>query len=276
MIKLSNGIEMPCLVAATNWMDYQQLKPIVTSALKHGFRAFDTARDYGNEPIVGKVINECLKEEGLRREDIFITTKIGNGQQAKGDIANEIEISCKNLQTDYIDLWLMHWPYPNYYIETWHKMEEVYNSGRVRAIGMANCNVRYLNELYNSGITVPIHCVQFELHPCRTVVDIVEWCRDHEIAIQAYSPLCRMLPMVKDSDVLKAISQRHGKTIGQVIIRWHIQNETIPVIKTTNPNRLNENADVFDFVLDNQEMNVISSLDQNYKFHLESVCCPGY
>ena len=108
--KLINGVEMPNMVMATNWMDYPQLKTIMTAGFNAGFRAIDTARDYGNEAIVGKVLQDVLKEIGLQREDIFVTTKIGNSQQRKGDIAHEIEISLNNLRTDYIDLWLMHWP----------------------------------------------------------------------------------------------------------------------------------------------------------------------
>lgn len=275
-IKLSNGVEMPNMVMATNWMEYTQLKNIMVAGFNVGFRAIDTARDYGNEATVGKVIQDIIHETGLKRDEIFITTKIGNGQQRTGNIAREIEISLNNLRTDYIDLWLMHWPYPDYYIDTWHKMEEVYKSGKVKAIGMANCNVRYLEKLYQAGITIPLHCVQFELHPMRTAEDIVSWCQKHNIAIQAYSPLCRMIEPIKKSSILQAIANRHSKTIGQVILRWHIQQHTIPVIKTTNPNRMQENANVFDFSLSGDELKQISSLNQNYKFHLESVCCPGY
>lgn len=112
--KLINGVEMPNMVMATNWMDYPQLKTIMTAGFNAGFRAIDTARDYGNEAIVGKVLQDVLKEIGLQREDIFVTTKIGNSQQRKGDIAHEIEISLNNLRTDYIDLWLMHCLIPTF------------------------------------------------------------------------------------------------------------------------------------------------------------------
>ncbi len=110
----------------------------------------------------------------------------------------------------------------------------------------------------------------------RTATDIVAWCREHKVAIQAYSPLCRMIEPIKSSTILQEIANRHSKTIGQIILRWHIQKHTIPVIKTTNPNRMKENINVFDFNLSDEELNQISSLNQNYKFHLESVCCPGY
>ena len=163
--KLSNGVEMPSIIMATNWMDYPQLKEVVKAGMKIGYRAFDTARDYGNESIVGRVIKECLEELGIKREEIFITTKIGNGQQKMGNIEEQIEISLRNLQTDYVDCWLMHWPYPEYYIDTYHKMEKVYATGKARSIGMANYHIRHFEKLWNAGFDVAPHCVQFEHHP---------------------------------------------------------------------------------------------------------------
>lgn len=275
-LRLSNGIEMPPIVEATNWMDYPQLKRIVSEGLKAGFRAFDTARDYGNEPIVGRVIQECLREQGLKREDVFITTKIGNSQQRLGNIDEQIDLSLKNLRTDYVDLWLMHWPYPDYYVDTWHKMEKVYRSGKVRAIGLANYRVRHFEHLFKAGVEITPHCVQFELHPMRTADDIVAYCRERNIAIQAYSPLCRMHKKISESNELKAIADKHQKTIAQIVLRWHIQNSFVPVFKTTRPCRLNENIDVFDFELSEEEMRQIASLDEDYKYHLESASCPGF
>lgn len=273
---LSNGVQMPPLVQTTNWQNYEQMKELVAEGLRVGFRAFDTARDYGNEPIVGRVMEECLKAAGLKREDVFITTKIGNGQQAKGDIEGEIEKSLENLQTDYVDLWLMHWPYPGYYIDTWRKMEKVYASGKVRAIGMANYHVRHFKKLFNAGIEIVPHCVQFEHHPMRTADDIFAFCREHNIAVQAYSPLCRMIPKIRESPILTGIAARTGKSIPQVILRWHYQHQSIPVFKTLKPHRLKENWDIWDFELSRDDMNDIHSLDEDYKYHLESASCPGF
>lgn len=275
-VKLSNGVLMPQIVEATNWMDYSHLKEIISEGLKAGIRAFDTARDYGNEPIVGRVIQECLKEQGLKREDVFITTKIGNSQQRQGNIEEQIDMSLKNLRTDYVDLWLMHWPYPDYYVDTWHKMEKVYRSGKVRAIGMANYRIRHFDYLFKSGVDIMPHCVQFELHPMRTADDIVDYCRNRKIAIQAYSPLCRMHRKIAESSDIQDIANRHHKTVAQVVLRWHVQNEYVPVFKTTKPSRLKENIDVFDFELSEGEMRRIASLDEDYKYHLESASCPGF
>jgi len=275
-IKFYNGVELPPLIMSTNWMDYPTMKEVVTAGLKIGFRAFDTARDYGNEHIVGRVMKECLAEQGLRREDVFITTKIGNGQQRLGNISEQINISLKNLQTDYVDCWLMHWPYPDHYIDTYHKMENVYKEGKVRAIGMANYHVRHFRKLWKAGFDIAPHCVQFEHHPMRTADDIVAFCREHNIAVQAYSPLCRMIEPIKSSPILNAIARQTGKSIGQVILRWHYQHQSVPCFKSLKPKRLLENFSIWDFELTEEEMVAIHSMDCDYKYHLESASCPGF
>ena len=275
-IKFHNGIEMPPIIMSTNWMDYPTMKEVVTAGLKIGYRAFDTARDYGNEHIVGRVLKECLAEHGLKREDVFITTKIGNGQQRLGNIEEQIDISLRNLQTDYVDCWLMHWPYPDYFVDTYHKMEKVYKTGKVKAIGMANFHVRHFGQLWKEGFEIAPHCVQFEHHPMRTADDIFEFCRSHNIAVQAYSPLCRMIDAIKKSSILNEIANKKGKTIGQVILRWHYQHQSVPCFKSLKPMRLAENFDIWDFELTHEDMAAINSMDCDYKYHLESASCPGF
>ena len=275
-IKFHNGLEFPPIIMSTNWMDYPTMKKVVSAGLKIGFRAFDTARDYGNEHIVGRVLKECLKEQNIDRSEIFITTKIGNSQQRLGNIEEQLEISLKNLQTDYVDCWMMHWPYPSYYIDTYHKMEEIYKSGRVHAIGMANYHVRHFKKLFEAGIEIIPHCVQFEHHPMRVAQEILDFCKQHNIAIQAYSPLCRMIPKIKESPILKEISTRLNRTIGQVILRWHYQHQSIPCFKSTKPERLAENFNIWDFELTETDMALINSMDEDYKYHLESASCPGF
>lgn len=275
-IKLNNGVEMPPIIVSTNWMDYPTMKKVVSSALKIGYRAFDTARDYGNEHIVGRVLQECIHELGINREELFITTKIGNSQQISGNIEEQIDISLRNLRTEYVDCWLMHWPYPDYYIKTYHKMEKVYNQGKTRAIGMSNYLLRHYNKLWDAGFDIKPHCVQFEHHPLRTAVDILDFCTANEIAVQAYSPLCRMIDQLRFSPVLLQIATRVGKTVGQVILRWHYQHKSAPCFKSLNPIRLEENFNIWDFELTEDDMSLINSMNQNYKYHLESASCPGF
>lgn len=275
-IELSNGIKMPPIVMSTNWMDYPLMKKVVKTGLEVGYRAIDTARDYGNEPIVGKVLEETTKEQGLSRSDIFITTKIGNTQQIKGNIHQQVEISLNNLRTDYIDLLLMHWPYPDYYVKTWHKMEEIFQTGKVRAIGVANYRIRHFEHLFASRIEICPHVVQFEFHPLRTVPDLIDYCEKKNIKIQAYSPLCRLIPPLKDNSIITDLSKKYKKTIAQIILRWHIQQKIVPVFKSVTLSRIAENFQLFDFYLDKEDMDHISSLNQDYKYHLESASCPGF
>lgn len=276
MNKLSNGIIMPPVSIGTNWMDYKSLLEILTSAFNAGFRAIDTARDYGNEPIVGQALADALRNCGLKREDIFITTKIGNGQQIDGNINNEINISLDNLRTDYVDLWLMHWPYPNYFHSTWNAMERIYSETHyVKAIGVANFEERHFISLLKNCSVIPM-VNQIEFHPLRTVDKLRKYMEDNNIALQAYTPFCRFVPQIKNNKELAAIVKNHDKTLGQILLRWHLQNKSMPVFKSYNPKRFIENADIFDFNLSEMEMNQISALNINYKYHLESASCPGF
>ena len=235
-IKLYNGVEMPFMGIGTNWMSYKQLLPVMEAGVKAGFRAIDTARDYGNEPVVGDALKTTLASTGLRREDIFVTTKIGNGQQTLGNIEEEINISLRNLKTDYVDLWLMHWPYPGHFEKTWEKMIKVYKSGKVRAIGVANYAVRHFNQLMNSHPEMVPMVNQMEYHPLRTASDIRSYMKSHNIKLQAYAPLCRLVPALKESDILKGLAEKYNKSIGQIILRWHVQqHDVMPVFKTYTP-----------------------------------------
>lgn len=278
-ILLSNGVKMPRMAIGTNWMRYMELKSIMKAGFDAGFRAIDTARDYGNEPIVGNVLHDIIKESKgqYKREDIFLTTKIGNGQQIKGDICKEIDLSLKNLKTDYVDLWLIHWPYPGFYEQTWKKMEDVYKSGKVRAIGVANFDVRHLKQLISTGVKIIPMVNQFEYHPLRTAKDLVGYMRAHGIKIQAYAPLCRLISPLRESRILNDLCVKYNKSLGQILLRWHIQQgDDMPVFKSYKPSRFSENMNVFDFSLTENEMDSISSLNMDYKYHIESVNCPGY
>lgn len=276
-IKLSNGIDMPFMAMGTNWMTYEELFPVMKAGFEAGFRAIDTARDYDNEPIVGDVLKDVLKSVGLTRQDVFVTTKIGNSQQMAGNIEEQLEISLANLKTDYLDLWLMHWPYPGYFESTWEKMVKLYETGKVKAIGVANYDIRHFNQLLSSNPKVIPMVNQMEYHPLRTAEDLRVFMKKNRIVTQAYAPLCRLVPPLKDSDILHELSLKYKKSIGQVILRWHIQQgDVMPVFKSYNPKRFKENIDIFDFELTDEEMNSISSLNQNYKYHIESINCPGY
>lgn len=277
-IELHNGVKMPLMAIGTNWMSYKELYPIVRAGLQAGFRAIDTARDYGNEDVVGAVVKDVLLDLGMKREDIFITTKIGNSQQIKGNIEDEINISLKNLQTDYVDLWLMHWPYPDYYMNTWRKMIDVYEkTNKVRAIGVANYQLRHFEKLLSSNPNVIPMVNQMEYHPLRTVNKLKEYMDTYGIVLQAYAPLCRLIPPLRESGILKSLALKYNKSLAQIILRWHIQQKNVmPIFKSYKTSRFSENIDIFDFNLTDKEIAAISDLDINYKYHLESSSCPGY
>ena len=193
------------------------------------------------------------------------------------DIEEEINISLRNLKTDYVDLWLMHWPYPGCFEQTWDKMMKVYQEGKVRAIGVANYDVRHFKQLLAGNPAVVPMVNQMEYHPLRTARHLKEYMDDNGIVTQAYAPLCRLVPPLKESPILNELAQKYGKSIGQIILRWHVQQGNVmPVFKSYNPKRFVENVDVLDFELTEDEMNSIYSLNQNYKYHIESINCPGY
>ena len=268
---------MPNMSIGTNWMNYKELRKILEAGFEAGFRAIDTARDYGNESIVGKALQHTLKALGLKREEIFITTKIGNGQQLKGNIQEQIDISLKNLRTDYVDLWLMHWPYPDFFEKTWAKMTNVYKSKKAFAIGVANYDIRHLKKLLAGKPEIVPMVNQIEYHPLRTVKDLTAYMREQNIKIQAYAPLCRLIPPLKENRMLNLLAKKYDKSLGQIILKWHIQQgDVMPVFKSYKPERFKENINIFDFNLSAEEISEIDALNQNYKYHLESVNCPGY
>lgn len=276
MILLNNGVVMPEMVASTNGMNYSLLKDVMFAGVDNGYKAFDTARNYNNEHIVGDVISDIVNKKGIKRESLFITTKLENENQIKGDIENQIDISLKNLKTDYIDLWLMHWPFPEYFVRTWKKMEEIYKTGKVKAIGISNFRERHLKELLANGVNVMPSVCQIELHPLRTSSEMVEMCRSNNIAVQAYSPLCRMIPALTKNKTLCDLEKKYDKSIAQIILKWHLQKGFCPVFKSSSPKRIKQNIDINDFTLESYEIENIDLLDCDYKYHVESACCPGF
>lgn len=272
--KLNNGYAIPIIATGTNRMDYEMLKRIINSALDYGLCHFDSARDYGNEAIVGRALQEIVKERHLLRENFFITTKVGNSQQKGKDMAHELSISLNNLKVNYIDLWMLHWPLPDYYRDNIYQMNELLKTGKVKSIGLANPQVRHLEALKKDGLLPQV--IQIEHHPFRIYKELLSYCKDNNIIIQAYSPLCFMIDKVKDNLILKMLSQKYQKSIGQIILKWHIQHGVIPVFRTTNAKRFAENTALNDFELSDDDMNKIFSLDEDFKFIPESLHCNGY
>ena len=216
----------------------------------------DTAALYGNEEGVGKGI----KESGIPREELFITTKVWNTDQGYESTLAAFEKSIKKLDLDYIDLYLIHWPVKGKYIETWKALEKLYQEGKVKAIGVSNFQIHHLKDLMANSTEKPV-VNQVELHPRLIQDEIRTYCKEMDIAVEAWSPLARGILM--DDPTLLSIGEKHGKSVAQVILRWQLQNDVIIIPKSSKSARLKENADLFDFALSTEEMTRISQLNQN-------------
>lgn len=283
-VVLNNGVAMPSIIMGTSVADRagsrrkltRKMSDSVRFAVRNGIRGFDTAHDYANESILGEVFQSLMKNGEIKREELFLTTKVGNGQQRTGNMREKIDLSLKALQTDYIDLWLLHWPLPGYYIQNWKEVCDIYKSGKVRAIGLANCRERHLQELKEEGVEYLPQVAQIEYHPFRTVAGMREMCRRQKIQIEAYSANCVMLPFVRENEVLNKLAVQYGKTITQIMMRWHVQQGTVPIFSTLSKSHILDNMNIFDFSLSEEDMESIFKLDCDYKFHPESLNCPGY
>lgn len=282
-IDLSNGYIMPKIMMGTSICDLKgnikvlmkQLEDAVIYGESLKTIGFDTARDYFNESLLGDIFGRMLAGGKCKREDIFITTKVGNGQQRSKNMYSEIDKSLQSMKLDYIDLWLLHWPLPDYWLENWQQLTEIYKTGKVKAIGIANVRERHIERLINKGLQLP-HVVQVEYHPFRTIKEMRKLCKNNGIQLEAYSANCLMLPFVKSNPILNNIANNHKKTVTQIIMRWHVQQGVVPIFRSFNKLHIKENVEIFDFSLSEEEMQDIFSLNIDYKFHPESLNCPGY
>ncbi|WP_282597666.1 aldo/keto reductase [Bacillus sp. REN3] len=236
-----------------------QVTETVKTALKLGYRLIDTASFYENEEGVGKAI----KESGIPREEIFVTTKVWNSDQGEETTLKAFDESMRKLGLDYIDLYLIHWPVKGKYLGTWRALEKLYKEGRVRAIGVSNFKEHHLDDLLNNSSEKPA-VNQVELHPLLSQEPLRDYCREKSIQVEAWSPLSR--GRFFDEPVLRMIASRHGKTPAQVILRWHLQNAIIAIPKSVTPERLKENADIFNFELNTEEMEEMNGLNRNQRF----------
>lgn len=291
---LSNGVKMPSIGMGTYPLQGESMVKAAVAATKCGYRAFDTAHAYGNEVSVGKALQEVYRVNGLKRADVFITSKIGEDhdhgipdcklfyasipkkpKNIKDIVSKQLNETLKDLRTDYLDLLLIHWPHPDYFVEVWKALEDEYHTGKVRAIGVSNCRERHLKKLIEAGTMCPM-VDQFELHPLNTKKELIAYCQQHNIQVEAYSPLLFVVHRKMDSPILKSLALKYKKSIPQIILRWDIQQAVIPIPKSGNPARLQQNIDIFDFELTADDMKRIDSLNENYKGLVESTYCPGY
>lgn len=258
-IVLSNNVSIEQLGFGTfKLTEIDELSKAVNAATKAGYRAFDTAQLYQNEKQLGQVIKQC----NVDRKELFITTKVGNNNQGYEQTLASFDQSLKDLQLDYLDLFLVHWPLSNTFFDTWRALEKLYEEKRVRAIGVCNFHISHF-ELLSTKANIKPMINQIEIHPYLTQDAVVDYLRKENIAIEAWSPLARN--KVVNEPLLVEIGKKYHKSASQITLRWHIQNGYIVIPKSSNPARIAENANIFDFELTADEMAKISGLNQNFR-----------
>lgn len=260
---LSNNVSIPELGFGT-WQtpNGDVAVSAVKKALEVGYRHIDTAQGYKNEDSVG----QAIKESGIPREEIFLTTKLWNENHSYDLVLSSFEESLKKLQTDYIDLFLIHWPNPVKFrdnwqsanAETWRAMEELYQAGKIKAIGISNFLPHHFEELKKTATIFPM-VNQIFLAPGELQKEVVSYCQEHNVLLEAYSPLGT--GKIFDVPEMQELSDKYGKTIAQIAIRWSLQHDFLPLPKSVTPSRIEENLAVFDFELSDEDMQRIDQLD---------------
>ncbi|SNT57520.1 Aldo/keto reductase [Bacillus sp. OK838] len=260
---LHNGVKMPWFgLGVFKVEEGPELVNAVKVAIKHGYRSIDTAAIYENEEGVGQGILEGLKEAGISREDLFVTSKVWNADLGYESTIAAYEKSLKKLGLEYLDLYLIHWPVEGKYKEAWRALETLYKEGKVKAIGVSNFQIHHLKDLMKDAEVKPM-VNQVECHPRLTQKEVQAFCKEQGIQLEAWSPL--MQGELLDNDVLQVIAAKHGKSVAQVILRWDIQNGIVTIPKSTKEHRIVENSSVFDFELTEEELNQIDGLNQNHR-----------
>ncbi|MED1954348.1 aldo/keto reductase [Brevibacillus centrosporus] len=260
---LYNGVKMPWLgLGVFKVEEGAEVVDAVRTAIRNGYRSIDTAAIYGNEEGVGEGIRLGMKDAGIAREDLFITSKVWNSDLGFESTLAAYETSLKKLGLDYLDLYLIHWPVEGKYKEAWRALETIYKEGRVKAIGVSNFHVHHLEDLMKDAEMKPM-IDQIEFHPRLTQKELQAFCRENGIQMEAWSPL--MQGQLLDHPVLKEIAERHQKSVAQVIIRWDLQNGVVTIPKSIKEHRIVENADVFNFELSADDMAKIDALNENFR-----------
>ncbi len=257
--KLSNGVEIP-QIGLGLWKNVlpNVVNKSVKSALDAGYTHFDSAQIYLNEGFLGK----ALAKSGTKREEVFITTKVWNGNQPDGKLQKSILKSLKKLDTDYIDLLLLHFPVTKTRARAWELLEEAYEKKQARAIGVSNYTVRHLEELLKTCKVKPM-VNQVELHVFLQQPELLAYCKENGIVVEAYSPIAHGNGL--DDPALVEIAKKHSKSTAQIMIRWCIEVGAVPLPKSTHEERIKQNIDVFDFKLDSSDMKKLKGLDKNLR-----------
>ncbi|WP_295162113.1 aldo/keto reductase [uncultured Brachyspira sp.] len=256
-VKLNNGIEMPILgLGVYNITDKEELYNTVKWAIDAGYRKFDTAQFYNNE----KELGEAIRKTGIKREEVFITTKIWNTKQGYNSAKRSFEESLEKLNTDYADLVLIHWPgqKKDRYLDTYRALENIYQNQKARAIGLSNFEIKHLKDIFaHCNIAPAVN--QIERHPNLPRNELIDFCKHHNIIAEAWSPLGR--GKLLNNKIINHIAGKYDKTAAQIILRWDIEKNISVIPKSVNKNRIEENINIFDFELDKDDIGKINALE---------------
>lgn len=294
-ITTKSGKQVPLVGLGTYPLQGEALARTVTEAFKVGFRLIDTSDDYRGETGLGTAISRLTSETDLKRDDVFIQTKISQ-DNAYGDeplegvwfnrhskyqnrhsveevVMDKVNTSLRELRTDYLDSLLVHYPFPGYYEEIWEVMMRLKEQGVVRYIGVSNFHIRHIEKLKEFGECPAIN--EIYISPIGTKQKDLEYAAENGIQLMTYSPLMDVVHGNLDEAILESLAQKYGKTKPQIILRWNIDRGCIPLPRTKNIKRLSSNFDVFDFKLTNEEVETISGMNRNHQYLVESKQCPG-
>ncbi len=259
-VSLGDGVEIPQLGFGVFQIPPEDTQRAVEAALEAGYRHIDTAAAYRNERGVG----DAIAASGLRREEVFVTTKLWNSEQGFDSTLAAFERSLEALDTDHVDLYLIHWPVPSrdLYMDTWRAFERIAGEGGARSIGVSNFRVEDLARLAGEAECRP-SVNQIELHPLLQQAELRAWHAEHGIATEAWSPLAQGEALADDT--LATIAAHHGRTVAQVVLRWHLQIGNVVIPKSVTPERIRENIDLFDFELSEDDLAAIARLDAAHR-----------
>ncbi len=257
-MKMNDGRSIPILGLGTYLTTGGSVIAAVQAALEAGYRHFDTADLYDNEKAIGTAIRDAIRNTGLEREELFITTKLWNSDHGYDSTIEACNRSLEKLGLDYVDLYLIHWPVEDLRGDSWRALEHLKDDGKCRSIGVSNYMSWHLEELLGRSDTVPA-VNQFEFHPYLYPKELLEICAKNDIVVEAYSPLTKG-EMLDDPDLIE-VAEKYGKSAAQMLIRWAIQHGTVVLPKSSDPVRIKENADVFDFTISQHDMQHLDSFN---------------
>lgn len=240
----------------------------IANALKMGYRLLDYSSAYGD----GRLVGEAIRKSGISRSDLFITTRVSNKAQREHRVRNEFMSFIHNMGVDYVDLLQFHWPVTDLYLDTWREMEKLKDEGLVKHLGVANCHQHHLEEILKTCKYRP-EVGQFEIHPLFTQKPLIKYYKEQDIVVEAYTPIARYDDRLVRLPILKHLEKKYNKTFVQIILRWHIQNGVIPLVRSLSYKHQQENFDIFDFELEAEDMKAIDGININSRLRYDPDNC---